>query len=121
MTTQLRNTTDELRDRLTAMGVPLPMELKRRDPKEPGRKQKEATEDAIRLAFERYFARQKKKIRDKLLFVAPHRKAIDDLEYYTSQFDDEFWEDDEYIAKLGRILVAGTCLLYTSPSPRDRS
>jgi len=108
MTTQLSEITNELRDRLAAMGVHLPMELKRRDPREPGRKQKEATELAIRASFRRYFSRQKKKIRDKLKFIAPYRKAVDDLEYYTSEFGDEFWQDDEYVAELGRILVGAT-------------
>ena len=108
MTTQLSEITNELRDRLAAMGVHLPMELKRRDPREPGRKQKEATELAIQASFRRYFSRQKRKIRDKLKFIAPYRKAVDDLEYYMSEFGDEFWQDDEYVAELGRILVGAT-------------
>ena len=110
MTTQLHNSTLELRDRLTLMGVPLPLALKRRDPKEPGRRQKEATEDKIYKAFQRNFAKQKREIREVLLRIAPERKSLFgyDLDYYLSQFDDEFWRDDDFIAKLGRILVGAT-------------
>ena len=76
MTTQLHNTTLELRDRLRAQGVALPFALKRRDPKEPGRKQKEATEVAIYNAYRRYFAKQKRAIRDELKLLAPHLSLI---------------------------------------------
>ena len=109
MTTQLHNTTLELRDRLRSQGVALPFALKRRDPKEPGRKQKEATEVAIYNAYRRYFAKQKRAIRDELKLLAPHRKVIvDDLDYYLDQFGDEFWEDEEFIANMGRILATGS-------------
>lgn len=110
MTTQLRETTLELCDRLTAMGVSLPLALKRRDPKEPGRREKEKTEEAIQKAFIAYFRQQKKAIREKLTMMAVGRKAMTDgdLEYYMAEFGDDFWNNPEFIARLGRILTAAT-------------
>jgi len=109
MTTALHNTTLELRDRLMLMGVPLPFALKRRDPKEPGRRKKEKTEQAIQAAFERYFARQKREIRQALMRVSPERKTMFgyDVDYYLSHMDD-VWDNEDFIAKLARILVAAS-------------
>jgi len=61
MTTQLHNSTLELRDRLTLMGVPLPFALKRRDPKEPGRRKKEKI-GAIQAVYNKWVAKTLREI-----------------------------------------------------------
>ena len=108
MTTQLLDTTLELRDRLPAMGVSLPFAMKRRDPKEPGRRRKEKTEDALYRAFMQHFRQQRKYIKDTLQRIAPERKSMFgyDADYYMSQFGDDFWDNPDFIAKLGLILTA---------------
>ena len=110
MTVLLHETTLELRDRLTLMGVPLPFALKRRDPREPGRKLKEKTEDAIKAAFMAYFNKQKRIIFDTMIRIVPERKTDFgyDVDYYMRSMPDDMYGGDDFIAKIARLLVAGS-------------
>ena len=109
MTLALQETTLELRDRLRTAGVPLPFALKRRDPKEPGRRRKEKTEDALFKAFNSYFRMQKRMVRETITAVAPGRKTAFgyDVDYYMNSLPPEFWADDDFVAKIARILGGG--------------
>jgi len=62
---------DTLHDYLVVKGVPIPEAYKRRDPREPGRTEKERLEDKLMAAFGVYFGEQAKEIRKQI------RKAID--------------------------------------------
>ena len=76
-------------------GIPtdmLPDELKQRDKREPGRKQKLAYELAYARVVYRHFRRQKNKIRQWLEFNYPFRKSE------KFPFPDDWWEDDEAMA-----------------------
>ena len=109
MTTALHNTTLALRDRLYYIGVPLPFALKRRDPKEPGRRRKEKTEDAIFRAFLYRFRQQKRAIRETITRLAPDRKSLFgyDVDMYMDHLSG-MWTDDPFLAKLTRILTGAT-------------
>lgn len=109
MTIQLLDTTLELTDRLKAMGVPLPSAMKRRDPKEPGRRRKEKTEDAIYRAFLTEFRRQKYELRQVIAQLAPDRKTLFgyDADYYMS-YVDGILKSDDFLAKIARLLVAAS-------------
>ena len=92
---------NELRDELVAWGIGVPFSLKRRDPREPGRTEKEAFEDALFAEFMRQFNKQKKGVRELLTSLAPDRKAINYLEYLA----EDFWLDEGFMAKIARILT----------------
>ena len=98
---------NELRDELSRWGVGVPFSLKRRDPREPGRKQKEESEDALFALFMRQFRKQTKGIRDMLKLVAPDRKAITDrpVSFYFDYLDDDFWVDEDFIANVARLFT----------------
>ena len=107
MTLQLTDITLELRDRLAVIGVPLPFALKRRDPREPGRRRKERTEDELHSLFLAYFRKQKYNVRKTLSAVAPHRKTLFgyDVDYYMMYLEEHIAADNAFIAKLGRVLT----------------
>ena len=92
-------------DHLVKMGVSLPPELKRRDPREPGRRQKEMLEDKIAARLLRYWRKQARVIRDGLERTDPDRKALKPP--YTWLIEDAFDEEEEteLIADLIRILT----------------
>ena len=71
--------------------------LKRRDPREPGRREKEAAEDALLLFMLRHFRRQARQVKER----AASAKAIP----YT---DDLFMADEDEIAELTRLLLKNT-------------
>jgi len=68
--TALQDAADELERR----GVDISYAWKRRDPREPERRAKEAAEDALMLWVRRRFRRQQKRIREKLEWEHPERK-----------------------------------------------
>ena len=92
---------NELRDELIAWGIDIPSSLKRRDPKEPGRKEKEEIEDKLFAAFMSQFRKQKKGISDMLTSMAPDRKALGYLDY----LGDDFWIDDDFVAIIIRLFT----------------
>ncbi|KKK73191.1 hypothetical protein LCGC14_2896290 [marine sediment metagenome] len=63
---QLAAKINDLRDELIKSGVSIPFALKRRDPAEPGRTEKEALEDKIFALFMKQFRKQKKFIKELL-------------------------------------------------------
>ncbi len=92
---------NELRDALVAWGIGVPFSLKRRDPREPGRTEKEAFEDELFAVFLNQFSKQKKGVRELLTSLAPDRKALNYLEY----LGEDFWLDEGFMAKIARILT----------------
>ena len=83
---------------LLAAGYPLPEDLrgwvKRRDRREPGRREKEQAEEKLAAILQRYWRRQRQAIRERLELLEPGRKATPTL----ADFDDlfgEFMEFDE--------------------------
>lgn len=71
--------------------------LKRRDPREPGRREKEQAEDALLLFFMRHFRRQARLVKER----AASAKAI-------PYVDDLFMADEDEIAELIRLLNLNT-------------
>ena len=94
-------TINELRDELSSWGIGLPFSLKRRDPREPGRTEKEAFEDELFAVFMGQFRKQKKGVSELLASLAPDRKALNYLEY----LGEDFWLDEGFMAKIVRILT----------------
>ncbi len=82
---------------LENIGIP---PLKGRDKREPGWREKEAYEDRLRSAIVRHFARQSKRVRERLANEYPYRKQLD-FEYL-----DEL--DEDAIAELMLLLQAAT-------------
>lgn len=98
---------NDLRDELIKSGVNIPFALKRRDPTEPGRTEKERLEDKIFALFMRQFRKQRKFIKELLGRTDPGRKAIFDRDpsFYLGFLDDGFWIDPLMIAQLGKLLT----------------
>ena len=96
----------QLRDELRALGVPVPFSLKRRDPLEPGRTEKEAAEDKIFALFMKQFRKQRKEIKELLeRFSFDRKKAIsDDVGFLIGMLDDAFFVDPLLVAQLSKIL-----------------
>jgi len=92
---------NELRDELSSWGIGMPFSIKRRDPREPGRTEKEAFEDELFAAFMGQFRKQKKGVSELLTSLAPDRKALNYLEY----LGEDFWLDEGFMAKIARILT----------------
>jgi hypothetical protein len=86
-------------DTLEAAGIDVSPAWKRRDPREPARREKEAAEDALMLWIRRHFNRQAKRIRARLELQPPAQKAL------PAGFDDEFELDDDDMAELIRLLT----------------
>ena len=99
---------NDLRDELINSGVNIPFALKRRDPNEPGRTQKEKFEDQVFSVFMQQFRKQKKFVKDLLTRTFPGRKAIDDVSYLMSQLGDGFYINQEMIARLAKLLTGAT-------------
>lgn len=91
----------EITDRLHAQGVQLPDELKRRDRREPKRRDKQDFEDRIELLIRRRWNRQKRKILERIEGVTGRKQNIfiDDI-----LFDDDP-DDEEIIAALIALLT----------------
>lgn len=92
-------------DELRAIGYELPEMLKRRDPREPGRDDKERYEDRLLMVIRRQFKKQRELITARLEQNFPSRKdlppiPIDDL--INSEGDDEF------MAQLIRVISLST-------------
>ena len=100
----LRIATLELRDYLTAWGVDLPFELKRRDPEEPGRERKEQMEDKLYAVMMRQFRWQKKRLRELLQMHFPGRKTIGTYDIPATAWDAIF-ENDGFRAELLKTLT----------------
>ena len=103
---QLAAKINDLRDELINSGVNIPFALKRRDPNEPGRTQKEKFEDQVFSVFMGQFRKQKKFVKDLLTRTFPGRKAIDDVTYLMGQFGADFFVSDAMIARLVKLLTA---------------
>lgn len=101
MITDIKVVVNELRDELFAWGISVPFSMKRRDPREPGRKEKEEFEDELFASFMGQFRKQKTGISKLLTSLAPDRKAIDYLDYLPG----EFFMDEAFIAKIAKILT----------------
>lgn len=59
-------------------GLPIPVELKRRDPREPKRRDKERAEDRVIEIILRHWRKQRASIREYLAMQNPDRKALGD-------------------------------------------
>ncbi len=68
---------DKIHDALVEDGVEIPDAYKRRDPKEPGREEKELAELKLEKLVKRMFAGQKKRIREWIKLQFPARKQIE--------------------------------------------
>jgi len=109
MTTHLRKATNTIIDKLTSIGVRLPFKLQRRDPKEPGREDKEALERKIYKLYCSKFLIEKTLVEENLLRLAPNRKSLFgfDEDYYMAQLGG-VWDNEELEAQLGNLLVLAT-------------
>ncbi len=99
----LIDTLDAACDTLVAKGVALPDALKRRDKREPGRKEKEAAEDKLYAATRRHWKRQAEKIEQAVILQHPERKAITDT--FPWLLEDEWWEDPDFERDLVLLLT----------------
>ena len=97
---------NDLRDELIKSGVNIPFALKRRDPNEPGRTQKEKFEDQVFNVFMQQFRKQRKHVKDLLTRTFPGRKAIDDASYILGQLGEGFFVSDAMVARLVKLLTA---------------
>lgn len=75
-------------DYLETQGIDVSSAIKRRDPVEPGRRQKEEFEDKMFVIMMRYFRRTKKKIRTFFEEQFPDRKVIEPLFDLTTLLED---------------------------------
>ena len=107
---QIAAKVSELRDDFRTLGIAVPYSLKRRDPLEPGRKEKEELEDKIFALFMRQFRKQRAFIRDLLNRVDSTRKAIGDRkpEFYLGFLGDDFYTDTKLIAGVSKLLTTAT-------------
>lgn len=107
---QLAAKINDLRDELIKSGVNIPFALKRRDPAEPGRTEKEKLEDKIFALFMKQFRKQRKFIKELLGRTDPGRKAIFDRDpgFYLGFLDEGFWIDPLMIAQLAKLLRQAT-------------
>ena len=94
----------DLTANINAIEAILPPELKRRDPREPGRRQKEMLEDKIAARLLRYWRKQAQIVWDRLQAQYPDRKATAPPTYIIDDAFDEA-DQDALIADLMRILT----------------
>jgi len=94
-------------DYLRAWGFELPEEVKQRDEREPGRRQKIRFENKFYRATKEYFKRLAAKAQRRLelheIFYPRQRKAID-LDSYIGT---DFFDDEEFDADVIRLLLQG--------------
>jgi hypothetical protein len=92
---------------LRAWGYEIPEEVKQRDEREPGRRQKIMFENKFYRATRAYFTRLAEKAKRRLelheIFYPRQRKAID-LDSYIGT---DFFEDEEFDADVIRLLLQG--------------
>jgi hypothetical protein len=99
----------DVADHFEAIGHPLDLSFKRRDRREPGRRQKEAAELRLMAIMRRYWRGQRKRIRERLQNRYAWRKAVGDIDYLASDFAEDFWnqEAQELTPDLLRLLLGG--------------
>ncbi len=100
--TAIQDAADELERR----GVDLSYAWKRRDPREPERRAKEAAEDALMLWVRRRFRRQAKRIKERLEMEHPERKAAKLPPGWENILEDA--EDEDELALLIQLLTKNT-------------
>ena len=113
----LFSTIQDVTDYLDTKGVDYSHIIKRRDPKEPGRRRKEAMEVELYRWCRRYWRAQAKAIRDKLSFKFPDRKALDvpDTDFLLADFN-----GDPLMAQLKKLLIKASqdgVLLFSEMTP----
>ena len=97
----LINNIQDVCDYLDVIGVDYSHIIKRRDPKEPGRRRKEVAEVKLYRWARGYWRAQAKHIRNRLVSYYPWRKALDvDTDFIMSNFDGDPW-----MAKLKLLLT----------------
>jgi hypothetical protein len=101
---------NDLRDELIKSGVNIPFALKRRDPNEPGRIEKESLEDKIFALFMKQFRKQRKLIKDLLGRIGLQRMktTAEDVNFLMGFLSGDFYLDPEMIAQLSRLLTKAT-------------
>ena len=99
--TELREAVFRVIDHLEEEGVELPEMLKRRDKREPNRRDKELLEDRIFVKVRKHFKKQSAEIQRRLEGYYPERKELQ------LPLDDLFGEDEELTADLIRLITAG--------------
>ena len=93
-------------DDLVELGVDLPESLKRRDKREPRRKDKELVEDMLQKAYTRHFQRKAKLLRERLTVYYPNRKSfIGDIIDFLG-LDEIFNGDDELERQMVKLIGA---------------
>lgn len=104
---QIQANVSQLRDDLRALGIAVPFALKRRDPLEPGRTQKEAAEDKIFALFMKQFRKQRKQIKELLERFSFGRKKTtsDEVDFLIGMLNDEFFNDEQVIAEAKNFLT----------------
>jgi len=88
------------------------VDFKRRDKREPNRREKEAAEDALMLFMRRYFNRQTEQIKKRLSMVIKQAPNVDDI----------FEADADELAELSRLLsknVRNGISLFGQSTPVD--
>ena len=85
---------------IDAYNIELPEEYKRRDPKEPGRAQKEQFEDKLARLVKKRFRNQAKRLRQRLEWKLPQKQ----VEGWMRGLDEEM-EDPETEAAMYAIIV----------------
>ena len=108
--TQLAAKINDLRDELINSGVNIPFALKRRDPNEPGRTEKEKLEDKIFALFMKQFRKQRKIIKDLLGRIGLQRMktTAEDVNFLMGFLSGDFYLDPQMIAQLSNLLTEAT-------------
>jgi len=117
---------DKTADWLKARGIYIPAEYKRRDPREPGRKEKHALEDKLQRRLRQRFNGQRRRLRKYMEFKYPDRKARytkadgDRVEEIIENLPGSIWDDPNIDKKVGSVLLEGLNLgtdLFLSSVP----
>ena len=97
---------NDLRDDLINSGVNLPFALKRRDPIEPGRTEKEKLEDKIFALFMKQFRKQRKIIKDLLGRIGLQRMktTAEDVNFLMGFLSGDFYLDPQMIAQVAALV-----------------
>ena len=105
-------------DYFERIGVDYSHIIKRRDPKEPGRRRKEMMEDELYRWARGYWRAQSKHIKERITFKYPTRKAIEappELEWIMADFNGDKW-----LARLKKLLIKASqdgVLLFEELTP----